>query len=1029
MVIKNIKRRFAKGIKKIIRKIKEKYKKYKLSKKQHHVDGVCNGVIFGWVISPKEPTFEVYIDKTKIDLPEKAIVFYPSPEIHPMMYKFGIDLRKAVELKEGVEINLHINGRQVKGFPKRLARSLLFGRIDFFSGIQCFGWLCSALESPPKIQVYVDKELLEVEPEWHKREDFRRIGINHPVGFKFKIPEAFLDGRSYKLFLVNPYTGKSIGKEKEFRFHVKRAYIDKADLEAIAGWLQVGDHPGPLDLDIFVDGKKVGTVRADFLREDVCKEYGEGCFGFYHAFKEKDFLKDSYNFSIHLSGTNIKVIDSYQSITTADILESLEKIAQELKNNGKDILRYSIKTAIDIIRTNYKDRVVSKFGSEIEITNKIDVIIPVYKGKEETIQCIESVLNAKTNVAYEVIVINDCSPEKELRDYLVKLAKEGKITLIENRENLGFVKSVNIGMKLHQDRDVVLLNSDTLVPDYWLDRLKRAAYSSKNIATVTPLSNRATILSIPKPNFDNDIPMGFDYRKIDSLCQRVNDGITIDIPTAIGFCMYIKRECLREVGYFDEEKFDKGYGEENDFCMRASSLGWRHVACLDLFVQHHGSLSFGKEKPERVKKAIEVINKLYPDYNLRVQKFIKTDPISTYRNRIIKEILKERYRSFALYVIHNWGGGSFKYCEDLALLLAKKGVGSLFIQPEGDKIAVYLYDPESKGDRSLSIQYPEYSHTEKILEELKDLPILFVHYNQTIGFKTLSIWELPKILNVPYFITIHDYFYICPRIHLMGPGDIFCGLPSEEGCEVCLKHGNLQRDIETLLEDNFDGSIHLWRSFYRKVLSGAKKVIAPTETAKNYINQVFGLTNIEVLPHPEQKVEIEIKRPHNISKLKIAVVGAIGEHKGYTQYKKLIEYSHKKHLPFEFIFFGYTKNNENLQKYPNVVITGPYQDQEELYHLVKTYDPHIALFLHVCPETYTYTLSEALKLGLYPISYDIGAPAERLKKLNIGTLIPFPSSAQKIAEILMNVLKNGWEGKRISIGGNYENILEEYYNV
>ncbi|MFN3976979.1 MAG: glycosyltransferase [Aquificaceae bacterium] len=209
----------------------------------------------------------------------------------------------------------------------------------------------------------------------------------------------------------------------------------------------------------------------------------------------------------------------------------------------------------------------------------------------------------------------------------------------------------------------------------------------------------------------------------------------------------------------------------------------------------------------------------------------------------------------------------------------------------------------------------------------------------------------------------------------------------------------------------------------------SKKVIAPTETAKSYINQVFNLTNIEVLPHPEAKTEVELKRPPNTSKLKIAVIGAIGEHKGYTKYQKLIEYSYKNHLPLEFIFFGYTKNNENLQKYPNVIITGPYQNQEELQQLVKTYNPHVALFLHVCPETYSYTLSEALRLGLYPVSYDIGAPAERLKKLNIGTLIPFPSSTQKIAEILMDLLKRGWENRRISIGREYEDIMEDYYNI
>ena len=79
-----------------------------------------------------------------------------------------------------------------------------------------------------------------------------------------------------------------------------------------------------------------------------------------------------------------------------------------------------------------------------------------------------------------------------------RMGAKGAFSLFENAVNLGFVGTVNLGMQKHEGRDVVLLNSDTLVADGWLDRLITAAYSEKNIATVTPFSNNASIVSFPK---------------------------------------------------------------------------------------------------------------------------------------------------------------------------------------------------------------------------------------------------------------------------------------------------------------------------------------------------------------------------------------------------------------------------------------------------------------------------------------------------------------------------------------------------
>ena len=83
---------------------------------------------------------------------------------------------------------------------------------------------------------------------------------------------------------------------------------------------------------------------------------------------------------------------------------------------------------------------------------------------------------------------------------------------------------------------------------------------------------------------------------IDKACAEANGQRSIAIPTGVGFCMYIRRACLDEIGLFDAETFGRGYGEENDFCMRAAAAGWRNVLAGDVFVYHEGAVSFSGER-------------------------------------------------------------------------------------------------------------------------------------------------------------------------------------------------------------------------------------------------------------------------------------------------------------------------------------------------------------------------------------------------------------------------------------------------
>lgn len=267
------------------------------------------------------------------------------------------------------------------------------------------------------------------------------------------------------------------------------------------------------------------------------------------------------------------------------------------------------------------------------MTDTIDVVVPVYRGEAETRACLESVLAAPLRTPHDVVVIDDASPEPAISAWLRALAAQGRITLIAHAANRGFVGSVNEGMALHPERDVVLLNSDTEVAAGWLDRLAAHARGDATIGTATPFSTNATILSYPRPLEPNALPPGETTASLDAAFATANAGQNVDVPTAVGFCMFIARRCLDRVGAFDEARYGAGYGEEVDFCMRAARAGFRNVAAGDVFVRHVGEVSFGNTGVARRQKAQAMVDALYPEFQVKLREFLAADPLRELRSR------------------------------------------------------------------------------------------------------------------------------------------------------------------------------------------------------------------------------------------------------------------------------------------------------------------------------------------------------------------------------------------------------------
>lgn len=272
----------------------------------------------------------------------------------------------------------------------------------------------------------------------------------------------------------------------------------------------------------------------------------------------------------------------------------------------------------------------------------LDIVIPVYNAYEELSECIKSIRKNTDLNTNRLIIIDDASTDQRIKNYLTRLKQElngSNLYIIFNDENLGFTKSVNKGMSL-SSRDVIILNSDVIVTPKWIDKLRRAAYISGSVATVTPFSNNATICSIPVFCENNSIPDGFDVFSFSEFIERISLRYYPELPTGVGFCMYIKRKTIDEIGFFDEINFNGGYGSENDFCWKAVKRGYINILDDSTFIYHKGGASYGNDKKlsgERV--AMDIISKLHPDYLPSVNIFIKENPL-----RFIHEYLNLRLK-------------------------------------------------------------------------------------------------------------------------------------------------------------------------------------------------------------------------------------------------------------------------------------------------------------------------------------------------------------------------------------------------
>jgi O-antigen biosynthesis protein len=604
-----------------------------------------------------------------------------------------------------------------------------------------------------------------------------------------------------------------------------------------------------------------------------------------------------------------------------------------------------------------------------------DVIVPVYRGYDDTLACLYSVLTAPTVTPFELVVINDCSPDERLTFKLRELAGMGLFTLLINHHNLGFVQSVNRGMALHGDRDVILLNSDTVVYNDWLDRLKAQAEAS-DVGTITPLSSNATICSYPTTLRNNPEQLEIDYAALDKMAADVNARMSVDIPTAVGFCMYIRRACLKAAGLFDAETFGKGYGEENDFCRRAAYLGWRNILAADVYVRHTGEVSFADTAAATLSGALDALVAKHPDYNKVVRIHIRQNPAASVRRRLDAARLRAHTgEKSILHVSHNWGGGIDRHIRSLIRMLRRDGTGGLLMTAsERGKPLVNIYTTDDLHVPNL--QGLDFNtEAADIAEVLKLAGITRIHIHSIAGWPleaTSALRKLAQMAGVPYDFTMHDYMAFCPRITFVNGRGRYCGEKGLAACHTCIAVNGTPFGRVNATQ---------WRHQFLHLLDGANNIFGPSRDACERTSGYLDGRKVLLRPHPQSPKDPGLlAQPWKPGEtLRLMMVGAINEQKGSRLLLNMADDAAKRELPVEFIIVGHTDQDSAFAARANVSMTGRYRETE-LFEKMAAQAAHAVFFSSVWPETFSYVITSLLDAG-YPVAaFDIGAQAERLRE-------------------------------------------------
>lgn len=675
------------------------------------------------------------------------------------------------------------------------------------------------------------------------------------------------------------------------------------------------------------------------------------------------------------------------SYTLTKIRNKIEKLDFLSSSQSQDEKNINLSELLSFIDCKNQDLILN-FYKENKLDKPIDIIIPVYNGYEFLPKLFDSIIK-NTTLPYRLLIGNDKSPDSRVKEFIENFIENNQslnIKFIDNKENLGFLKTVNT-LTQYAENHLVILNTDTEVPRYWLERLMYPILSKKNIASTTPFTNSGTICSFPDYLVDNSgLYKDLSLKQIDSLFGYIDvESTMIDVPTGVGFCMGMNFNVIQQIGMFDEI-YGKGYGEENDWCQRAIQAGYKNVHITNLFVYHkHGGSFLSEDKKRYIEEHYQILLNKFPTYDNQIQTTIKENRLLPIR-KLMKVMIDFEYTTQCniLFIDHNLGGG--------ANLYRHRKIESLVQDNNG--VICFLYNI-NKNEYTVEFITKDYKETfaiddkDDIYKVLSAFKIDDLFVNGLVSFPNVvsMLNEISLLVKDKRFskvtFPIHDYFCISPNYTLLGENNIYEGVPLDDKT-----HSEFLKESKgefKLFCDETNATI--WRKAWNHFLDGCSEILCFSHSSEDIILSIYPeLDNkLVYIPHSsDDKFDNIYDEKTSNSKKVIGILGNINLPKGREVIHNLVEYIDENNLDIDVVLIGNIDVDISSQHF---IRTGSYS-RKDVPRLIKKYGITEFLIPSVWPETFSYTTDEIMQLG-YPLSvFDLGAPAERVSSYNKGQILP-----------------------------------------
>lgn len=758
-------------------------------------------------------------------------------------------------------------------------------------------------------------------------------------------------------------------------------------------------------VEVWRDGRRIGAGRADRRLPDAAGPQ-DWHVGFEIALDPAKSvpLRDGQEggftaldrISLRLKGNDAELFGGPFLVGGADgMVDAGRQVARALRAAMADageraIAQAALAAYIGVIRQAIDDTAIAipppDNGGDASV--RLTVVIPIYRGIEVTRACIQSVLAHRDAPRDAVLLVDDASPEPGMAAMLREFAGQPNLEILTNPENLGFVQTVNRAFAHCGIGDVLLLNSDTVVFAGGIAEMYAIAHATPGVATVTAMSNNATIFNYPTPVNAVEALADAGWEELAAVALAQNRGMAIEVPTGHGFCMLIHRAALDEVGPFNEI-FGRGYGEENEFCQRAADLGYRHLAAGGVLVEHRERISFGAERDALITANLAILAGMYPEYDRAIHRFVVADPLRIARRALdVHRLTRLRgaQEAAVLIVGNDLGGGTRRFEREIAANIGYDGALQLRLAAAQDGRITLV-----AGALTLAFGPDEAAAAFALVGTLGIGRVIVQH---VLGFSPPFIAALGEFAaHQPTIVYLHDFYAVCPRVTMIDALGEFCGGADVDRCGRCIAMGGVHEASRTR---ELSAADH--RALFASLLGRAAAVVAPSADTRRWFAAMMPGVAVQEIAHPHYGAAFPAGARDG-SAVDIALLGAIGPHKGSAALLRLARHAALSRPGLRFHVIGFTDDDTLFADLPNVVITGSYQDSE-LPDLIAASGARVALFLHVWPETFSYTLSEAVAHGLIPVVPDLGAPAERVRAAGFGAVFALPMIPDALLDLL-----------------------------